>query len=195
VATSSTPTSSPSVGPSRAGATSTADVRVVPTAALPAGIRSLLDEAFAGRFDDTDWDHAVGGHHVVVTDGGAVVAHAAVVPRDLHVDGHPVDAGYVEAVATAPARRREGFGTRVMEAAGDVVRRHHGIGALSTGAHAFYERLGWERWRGPTFVRRGHDLVRTPEEDDGIMVLRFGPSAGVDLTAPLSCEARTGDDW
>jgi hypothetical protein len=44
-------------------------------------------------------------------------------------------------------------------------------------------------------VRCGDDLVRTPDEDAGIMVLRFGPSAGVDLAAPISCEARTGDDW
>ena len=29
----------------------------------------------------------------------------------------------------------------------------------------------------------------------GVMVLRFGPSAGVELTAGLACEARAGDDW
>ena len=48
---------------------------------------------------------------------------------------------------------------------------------------------------GPTFVRSGAAAVRSEDEDDGIMVLRFGPSAGVDLTEPLSCEARAGDDW
>ena len=71
----------------------------------------------------------------------------------------------------------------------------HDLGALSTGSPGFYGRLGWERWRGPTYVRRGDDLVRTPDEDAGIMVLRFGPSAGVDLAAPISSEARAGDDW
>jgi aminoglycoside 2'-N-acetyltransferase I len=77
----------------------------------------------------------------------------------------------------------------------DLIRRHHEMGALSTGEHGFYERLGWERWRGPTFVRRDGATVRTPDEDDGIMVLRFGPTAAVDLGAALSCEARPGDDW
>jgi aminoglycoside 2'-N-acetyltransferase I len=154
-----------------------------------------MDDAFGGRFDDTDWEHALGGWHVLVTDGGALVAHAAVVPRDLRVDGQPVDAGYVEAVATAPARRGEGLATLAMREVDRLVRQHHHLGALSTGTHAFYARLGWERWRGPTFVRHGDELVRTPEEDDGIMVLRFGPSRTLDLAAPLSCEARSGDDW
>ena len=45
------------------------------------------------------------------------------------------------------------------------------------------------------FVRRGSTTVRTPDDDDGIMVLRFGPSASIDLTAPISCDARSGDDW
>jgi aminoglycoside 2'-N-acetyltransferase I len=131
----------------------------------------------------------------VVTDGGAVVAHAAVVGRELHVDGRAVDTGYVEGVGTAPARQGEGLGTLAMREIGDLIRRHHHLGALATSAHGFYERLGWERWRGPTFVRTGGALVRTPDEDDGIMVLRFGPSSTVDLGAALSCEARRGDDW
>ena len=154
-----------------------------------------MDEAFGGRFADTDWDHALGGWHVLVTDGGALVAHASVVPRELHVDGRPVEAGYVEAVATAPARQGQGLGTLAMRGIDALIRRHHQLGALSTGLHAFYERLGWERWRGPTSVRTPDGLVRTPDEDDGIMVLRFGSTAGVDLGAPLSCEARRGDDW
>jgi aminoglycoside 2'-N-acetyltransferase I len=160
---------------------------------VPAAVRPLLDDAFGGRFDDTDWAHALGGWHVVVRDCGTVVAHAAVVPRELHVDGRPVDAGYVEAVATAPGRQGEGLGTLAMREVDRLVRRHHQLGALSTGAHGFYERLGWERWGGPTYVRRGDELVRTPEEDEGIMVLRVAP--GVRLGAAISCEARTGDDW
>ena len=69
------------------------------------------------------------------------------------------------------------------------------MGALSTGRPGFYTRLGWERWRGPTFVRRGSQSCRTEDEDDGVMVLRFGPSAAIDLTASISCESRRGDDW
>ena len=46
-----------------------------------------------------------------------------------------------------------------------------------------------------TYVRRGDELRRSPEEDDAIMVLRFGSSADVDLAAAIACPARRGDDW
>ena len=42
----------------------------------------------------------------------------------------------------------------------------------------------------------GLDLVvPTPEDDDGVMALRFGASARVDLAAALSCDDRPGDVW
>ncbi|HEX2576665.1 MAG TPA: hypothetical protein VHK88_09985, partial [Aquihabitans sp.] len=46
-------------------------------------VRRIMDDAFEGDFDDDDWDHALGGLHVVVRDGDTVVAHAAVVERVL----------------------------------------------------------------------------------------------------------------
>jgi hypothetical protein len=42
-------------------------VRLLRTAEVPpellAAARDLCDQAFAGRFHDTDWDHALGGWH------------------------------------------------------------------------------------------------------------------------------------
>jgi aminoglycoside 2'-N-acetyltransferase I len=162
---------------------------------LLAEIRRLLEEAFEGDFPDEDWEHTVGGWHVVVEDGDAVVSHAAAVPRVLEVAGRPFRTGYVEGVATAAERRREGLGSLAVAGVTELVHREFEMGALSTGEHRFYERLGWERWQGPTFVREGPRVVRTEEEDDGVMVLRFGPSKAVELTAALSCESRSGDDW
>ncbi len=159
------------------------------------GIRRLLDDAFDGDFSATDWDHSLGGWHVISTDDDGIVAHAAVVPRMLYVGTRPLQAGYVEAVATAPARQHQGIGYLVMEQVGQLVNSDFDIGALSTGAYGFYEQLGWERWQGPTFVRSGSDLLRTEEEDDAVMVLRSGRSAGVDLALPIACERRAGDDW
>jgi aminoglycoside 2'-N-acetyltransferase I len=158
-------------------------------------IRELLDDAFAGEFAEADWENACGGRHIVVIAGSDVIAHAAVVPRVLEIGGRPFRTGYVEAVATAPEHQDEGFGSLAMRSAARIVRRDHELGALSTGRHAFYERLGWERWRGPTFVRDGAALTRTEDEDDGVMVLRFGPSATIDVTAPITCDPRPGDDW
>ena len=158
-------------------------------------IRSLMSRAFDGDFSDDDWEHSIGGWHVVAGEDGTIVAHASLVPRWIEIDGRVFDTGYVEAVATEPARQGLGLGTAVMELIRELIETHHGLGALSTGEHHFYERLGWERWRGPTYVRDGDQMTRTIDEDDGIMVLRFGPSVDVDLRSPISCERRAGDAW
>ncbi len=158
-------------------------------------IRGLLNSAFGGDFSEQDWEHALGGWHFVVLDNGAVIAHAAVVPRAIEVADRPFRTGYVEAVATDPGRQQEGLGSAVMAQVATLVRDRFEMGALSTSVHDFYERLGWKRWHGPTYVRHGSELVRTEEEDGGVMALPFGPSKDIDVTATISCEARSGDDW
>lgn len=157
--------------------------------------RRMVVEAFTGRFDADDWDHGCGGWRAIVLDDGAPVAHAAVVRRELFVDDRPHDTGYVEAVGTAQDRWGKGLGSQVMTAVDAIIRANFVLGALSTSRHAFYRRLGWERWEGPSYVLRGDHRERTVEEDAGLMVLRFGPSAEIPLTAALTCHARTGDDW
>ncbi len=177
----------------------TADVEVLATSDVSAPVlervRRMCDLAWGGDFSDDDWDHTLGGTHVIVRDAGTVVAHAAVVARTMWFDDRQLEVGYVEGVVTDPDRRRRGFGRAAMQGAADVIRSTYPVGLLATGVHGFYERLGWERWRGPTFVRTPTGLVRTLDEDDGIMVLRFGPSADLDVTASLTCEERAGDDW
>lgn len=175
-------------------------LRRVPTAALGRNelrsLRSLLDAAWPdGGFDHVDWEHATGGVHVVVELDGAIVSHAAVVERALWLGEVPVTAGYVEAVATHPASQGRGYGSTVILEINDVIRRTWKIGALSTGAHHFYERLGWLRWRGPTYVRTAGGLVRTEADDDGVMVLPTPAFPEPDLDAPIAVEWRPGDAW
>ena len=176
-----------------------AEVRPLQTSEAPVHlletIRQLVDEAFDGTLSSDEWEHMLGGWHVVILEEGAPISHAAVVPRALEAAGRLFRTGYVEGVATAPGRRCEGLGSSVMSQVASLLRSKFELGALSTGRHAFYERLGWQRWRGPTFVRHADDLVRTEEDDDSVMVLRFGPSLALDLAGPISCEARTGDHW
>lgn len=160
-----------------------------------ASIRKLMDEAFRGDFSEQDWEHTIGGRHFVVEEEGVLASHASVIDRVIEVDRVPFPTGYIEGVATAPSKQRRGLGSIAMTAASEFVRERFDLGVLGTYRHTFYERLGWERWRGPTFVKRGSDYVRTEEEDDGLMVLRFGPSRNIDLHASISCEARAGDDW
>ena len=161
-------------------------------------IRTLLWAAFPPGeegFDESDWDHATGGTHFVLAADDRIVSHASVVERDLHVDGRHFRTGYVEAVATDPARQGRGFGTQVMQEVTDHIREHFELGALGTGRHAFYERLGWQTWLGPAFVRTAGGPVRTPFDEGYIMVLPTPSSGGLDLTGHISCEWRPGDVW
>ena len=118
------------------------------------------------------------------------------VPRTLDAGGITLRTGYVEAVATWPQLERRGYGSQVMREIDEIIRDGYELGALGTGAFRFYERLGWEHWRGPTSVRTASGTVRTPAEDGYIMVLRTPATpADVDLAASISCDWRSGDAW
>jgi len=159
-----------------------------------AQIRRLVFAAYDGDFSEEDWDHTRGVARRRIR-RRAPVSHAAVVARVLQVAQRTLQTGYVEGVATIAERRREGLGALVMSHATSLVQSKFEMGALSTSSPSFYQRFGWERWRGHSFVRDGVELLRTADEDDGLMVLRSGPSAGIDLAAPIVCERRPGDDW
>jgi len=162
-------------------------------------IRRLLESAFGTDpeecFTDEDWEHALGGLHFVLDLHGEIVAHASVVGRVIHVDGRSLHAGYVEAVATAPAYQRRGLGTRVMLEVGRYIANGFELGALGTGELPFYERLGWLTWSGPSSVRAATGERRTPDEDGHIMILPTRTSPTFDPNAPISCDWRAGDVW
>jgi aminoglycoside 2'-N-acetyltransferase I len=147
------------------------------------------------RFGEEDWRHAVGGVHFVVDHASRIVAHAAVVEREIRVAGRPFRTGYVEAVATAPDRQGLGFGTIVMTAVGEHIRATFELGVLGTGSHHFYERLGWQTWRGPSAVREGTVVRRTPDDDGYLMVLETPATPPLDPDAPIECDWRPGDSW
>lgn len=159
-----------------------------------AALRELWDAAF-DDFTDEDAAHAFGGVHVLAWSGDALVAHASAVARTILVGETTVEAGYVEAVATAPTYQGRGLGTAVMERLQDELRERWALGVLSTGEWRFYERLGWERLRGPSYVITDAGTIRTEDEDDGLMVLRYAATAGLDLTASITCYDRPGDAW
>jgi aminoglycoside 2'-N-acetyltransferase I len=155
----------------------------------------MLDAAFDGDFSDEDWASTLGGVHVWATASDAVIAHGALLDRVLVCSGHTMRAGYVEAVATAASYRRQGHGASVMARIGELIRERYVLGALSTGSHAFYEPLGWERWRGPTFVDGPRGRERTAGDDGGVMILRTSRSPQLDLDGDIVCDWRPGDVW
>jgi aminoglycoside 2'-N-acetyltransferase I len=175
-------------------------LRESPTAALSPpflrALRAMLDAAFARDFADADWAHALGGRHVWLegTDG-AIVSHGCVVERRLGVGTRALRVGYVEALATAGAHRHRGHCTTVMRRLGQLIADRYELGVLSTGAHAFYARLGWVRWRGATWVDAAGGRVRTPDDDDSIMILETPASPSIALTDDIVADWRDGDVW
>jgi aminoglycoside 2'-N-acetyltransferase I len=170
------------------------------TAAEVTRLHELMHDAFAadehGGFTEDDWQHALGGTHFLLELDGSIVSHAAVVERELHVDGVPFRTAYVEAVATDPDRQRQGLGTQVMQAVGALIDAGEWqLAALGTSSHGFYERLGWRTWRGPSSVRTAEGMVPTLDEDGYIMVRPTPRSPALDWGAPISCEWRAGDVW
>ncbi len=159
-----------------------------------AQIRDLLDIAFAGRWDEDDWDHCLGGDHFLWVEDGRLVGQAAVVPRILRTGGKSWRTGYVEAVAVTADARGRGVGRELMLAPGDLIAVSYELGALCAGEQAarLYLRLGWLRWGGPTQVDSPHGTVGTPEEDGNVYVL---PLTEMDLTEPIACDWRSGDVW
>ena len=158
-------------------------------------LRTLLDTAFEGDFTDEDWDHAIGGVHVWLIGSRDLISHGSLVERTLVCSGQTLRVGYVEAVATVAAHRRNGHAATIMKHIGELIRERYALGALSTGTHAFYETLGWERWRGPTFVDLPRGRERTPGDDGGIMILRTSRSPRLDLDGEIVCDWRLGDVW
>jgi aminoglycoside 2'-N-acetyltransferase I len=160
-------------------------------------LRMLLYQAFDGGFSDDDWDHTLGGRHFLGRSDGATVAHASVVSRELHLDERPVATGYVEGVAVAEEHRRHGYGHRVMEQLGRFLAPRFELGALSAAEryHAFYRRLGWELWGGPTAVMVDGVARPTREEDQTVMVLETPTTGQLDRQATLACDWRAGDVW
>ena len=137
-----------------------------PAAELLQEMHSLFAKAFGEGFDRDDWDHALGGQHILARDrdSGALVGHAAVIARELLVGGRPYPAGYVEAVSTDPEWQHRGVGRAVMTEVRSTPERvsaggagHRGPWLLPPARLGSLARpdLGLRRGRCPPHSRRG----------------------------------------
>jgi len=175
------------------------NVEILPTGNLGStGARELHDwlaVAYAGDFAEEDFAHAIGGLHALIRDTRGIVSHAAIVPRIMVCDGHPLRVGYVEAVATRSDQRRRGYANQVLGKIGEIIARNYDIGVLSTGLHEVYSPLGWQRWRGASYVQTTCERVRTADDDGGIMVLRTSRTPVLDLGGTIVADWRSGDIW
>jgi aminoglycoside 2'-N-acetyltransferase I len=134
------------------------------------------------------------GLHVLAYLGEELVGHAVVTTRWLQPDGLPLlRTAYVDAVATAPTHQGRGIGSTVMRHLASVV-TDYDIACLETERLGFYERLGWDQWRGPLAGRSDEGLIPTPGET-GVMILRLRRTPELDNQALLTIEATPVRIW
>ncbi|MFE5772311.1 GNAT family N-acetyltransferase [Streptomyces sp. NPDC056485] len=158
-------------------------------------LRELLDGAFRGDFADEDFEHALGGMHVLVREGGELIAHGSVVQRRVLYRGRSLRTGYVEAVAVRADRRRRGLGGRVVAALEGVIERAYVLGALSASADGarLYEGRGWTVWGGRIGALSPSGPVRLAEEEGSTYVWLPPGGALEDPAGRLDFDWRDGD--
>ncbi len=134
------------------------------------------------------------GLHILGYLGEQLVGHAVVTTRWLQPRDLPLlRTAYVDAVSTSPAHQGQGIGSAVMSHLASVVTDYE-IACLDTDRVGFYERLGWEEWRGPLAGRSDEGLIPTPEQR-GVMILRLPRTPELDPDALLTIEATTVRIW
>ena len=175
------------------------EVLVAPTAELDTASVGELDRLCAAAFDepwDGYWARIGPAVHVLVRDGAVLVAHACYVERDLVAGALDLRTAYVEAVAVDPQRQGSGLGSVAMRRLGELIVARYALGALATGSNAFYERLGWETWRGEIWLAQHGGRRRMPEQEGDLMILRTPMTPPtLDVAAPLLGWARAADPW
>ena len=105
-----------------------------------------------------------------------------------------LETAFVDAVSTLPAHEGLGYGSAVMRRVASDIDGNFAIGCLQTDRESFYQRLGWETWRGPLSGRDGDHLVPTPDQA-GVMVLRVAATPPLDLDAMLTIERQPHRIW
>ena len=154
----------------------------------------LFDDAYEGDFSEQDWYHTIGGNRFVVMLDDCIVAHAAVVPREVHINGTPLTVGYLEGVAVSTSHQGQGIGNQLVQYVTQFCSINYQLSMLSTDEFRFYEKLGWQQFRGKSGVIVDGIPSLTPEEDEGIMYLTGAATEPLEISTAY-CTWREGDCW
>ena len=156
--------------------------------------RALLDEAFEGDFDEQDWQHGLGGMHVLVSDERGLAAHGSVIQRRVRHRERWLRAGYVEGVGVRADVRRRGLGGRVMAELERIIEGAYDLGALSASddGAALYTARGWQLWSGRICALGPDGVVRLSDEEDCTFVRPAG-AGPLDAGYELVFDWRDGD--
>jgi aminoglycoside 2'-N-acetyltransferase I len=174
-------------------------VSVLSTEALTDAQRSEIIEVCIAAHENEEFRNlfthfSSGGRHFLAHVGSELVGHAVVSTRWVQPEGQDVlKTAYVDAVSTLPKYQGKGYGSAVMSRVAAEIPDYE-IACLQTDEPAFYERLGWELWRGPLAGRNDDELVPTPEQR-GVMVLRLSRTPPLDLDTQLTIECQEYRIW
>ena len=166
---------------------------------LNAATRAAIIELCVAAHEEEDFKRlffyiSTGGRHFLAYQADELVSHAVVTTRWLQPEGQPrLKTAYVDAVATLPAYQGKGYGSAVMQYLAKNLEDYI-IACLETDRPSFYERLGWEVWRGALGGRNDQGLIPTPEQT-GIMILRLAATPMLNLDGQLTIECEGERIW
>ncbi|HZM21968.1 MAG TPA: GNAT family N-acetyltransferase [Anaerolineales bacterium] len=167
---------------------------------LDEGTRTSIIEVCVEAHQEEDFKNLFsyipsGGWHFLAYHDDKLASHAVVTTRWLQPEGQPLlKTAYIDAVATLPAYQGLGYGSALMRQLANEIDGEYVIACLETERETFYERLGWEVWRGPLAGRSDDRLIPTPHQT-GIMILRLSQTPALDLDKRLSIECQPGRIW
>lgn len=159
-----------------------------------AELRSMLEHTFGPRYEDIAWHHCLGGTHFLLRYKGVLASHVSLVPRLLEQDGREYRGVYGESMATIPELQGKGIGSIVAAMATADILLHYEIGAFAASKYHFYERLGWRKWSGQTYVKSGTGKEPASPDRGAVMALLPEGSA-IDPDGELVTDWREGDIW
>ncbi|HGV3503387.1 TPA: GNAT family N-acetyltransferase [Providencia stuartii] len=155
----------------------------------------MLFVGFEGDFTRDDFEHALGGMHVLAYDQHRIVGHVAIIQRHMAINDKPISVGYVEAMAVLESYRRQGIGRELMSMTNTIIGNCYQLGLLSASDEGFhlYQSLGWKVWKGSLFELRQGAYVRSEGEEGGVM--GWSRDNSIEFTESLYCDFRGGDQW
>jgi len=180
--------------------TETIKIKSAKTEDLNTAIRTSIVHLCIAAHQEEDFKNlftyvSSGGLHFLAYRDEQLVSHALVTTRWLQPEGQSLlKTAYVDAVATLPAYQGYGYGSALMRHLASEIDGEYVIACLETDRITFYERLGWQTWRGPLAGRSKQGLIPTPEQK-GIMILRMSQTPALNLDSALSIECQTGRIW
>jgi aminoglycoside 2'-N-acetyltransferase I len=167
---------------------------------LDDGIRAAIIQVCIAAHNNPDFLNLFSylpadGLHVLAYQQNRLVSHAVITTRWLQIGRAPLlKTAYVDALATAPDYQRSRYGSMVMRQVAWLSEGEYEIACLETERVKFFERLGWQEWRGPLAGRGEHGLVATPDQK-GIMILRLKNTPPLNLYGLLTIECQKDRIW